>query len=85
MKRIQELMKQALKYADEKAFLLCESENRDIESSETQAIAFEKFAELIVRDCKAIVKEVYVNTSPAERGSGLLEVNAKINQKFGVK
>jgi hypothetical protein len=56
--KIKELAEQALKYADMQSDFLCESENRDIETSETQTLAFEKFAELIVKECASIYNKI---------------------------
>ena len=76
--RIQELHKQAVAYA----LSVCDAAGV-YQGREYLQVIREKFAELIVRDCKAIIKEVYVNTSPAQ--PGLIEANRRINQKYGIK
>jgi len=81
--KIKELAEQALKYADMQSDFLCESENRDIETSETQTLAFEKFAELIVQECISLfdgtkeIKTVGVLTHD--------QVIKQIKQHFGVE
>ena len=76
--RIRELAEQALKYADMQSDFLCESENRDIETSETQTLAFEKFAELIVQECGVALSPMLRDMISRDQAYNLIKEHFRI-------
>ena len=76
--KIKELAEQALKYADMQSDFLCESENRDIETSETQTLAFEKFAELIVKECGVALSPMLRDMISRDQAYNLIKEHFRI-------
>ena len=76
--KIKELAEQALKYADMQSDFLCESENRDIETSETQTLAFEKFAELIVQECGVALSPMLRDMISRDQAYNLIKEHFRI-------